>query len=115
MDELLKSLKNVGVHNINNDYEIILEILEDKVNNINEVDTAINELIINLKCNKQKKIMLECPKYLLDNLKITKEKMKIVGERVIFTKEFKEPIKNLIPDYEVWSIDNSNSNLFYQR
>ncbi|WP_280768848.1 GNAT family N-acetyltransferase [Salipaludibacillus daqingensis] len=109
MDEIFKKLKSVGVHNIKNDNEIILEILEDKVTNTNDVDTIIKELITNSNNRKEKKIMFECPKTLLDKLSFTKEKMKIVGERVIFTKEFTKLNTNSVPNYEIWSIYNTYS------
>lgn len=109
MDELLMNLKNAGVHSLRNDDEIILEILADKVDNIVEMDTAINELIFHLSAANQKRIMLQCPKTVLNHLKYTKEKMKIVGERVIFTKDFTESINNMVPDYEVWPVNQTDS------
>lgn len=105
MEEILEKLKILGVHHIQNDCEILLEILEEQLSNTYEVD----ELILHLTNTKQKKIMLECPKTLLGKLKFTKEKMKVVGERVIFTKEFTEPVSSLLPEYEVWSIYNPDS------
>lgn len=109
MDELLKNLKLAGIHHIKNDHEIILEILEDKVTNTSEIDIAMIKLINNLKLSKQKKIIFQCPKTLLTQLTYTKEKMKTVGERVIFTKVFKQPINDSLPNFQIWPLENSDS------
>lgn len=109
MDELLKNLKLAGIHHIINDNEIILEILEEKVNNTSEIDTAINELITHSDSSKQKKIIFQCPKTLLNHLTYTKEKMKMVGERVIFAKVFTQSLNNSLPIFEMWPLENLNS------
>ncbi len=87
-----------------NDFDILLENFNDELNNSSEIDVLINGLISNITRSEHKKILLECPMTLLNNLSNTKEKMKIVGERVIFTKDFSERLAISVPPYEVWSI-----------
>lgn len=69
----------------------------------------INELLAQLKGSKLKKVMFECPKTFLDNLNCTRTKMKIMGERVIYTRSFTTPLDVSIPKYEVWSTSENNS------
>lgn len=109
MDEILEKLKRAGVHNIKNDKEILLEVLEERLNNVVEIDNLIYELLTKIENVNLKKVRLECPKTLLDRLNYTKSNLEVVGERVIFTKSFKEPINNLVPKYEVWSITDPKS------
>ncbi|MBS4192768.1 GNAT family N-acetyltransferase [Bacillus sp. FJAT-49705] len=104
MERLLEQLKKAGVPIMKNDFEILLEIFNDKLSNSSEIDAHINELISNITRSEHKKILFECPMTLLNNLSNMKEKMKIVGERVIFTKEFSDRFNISVPPYEVWSI-----------
>lgn len=109
MDKLLQHLQRVGVHYIKSDSVIILEILENRHDQATEIDLLINELLTQLKSSKLKKVKFECPKIFLDSLNFTRTKMKIVGERVIYTRSFTTPIDDLALDYEVWSIFENNS------
>jgi len=109
LDKLLQQLQRVGVHYIKSGSVIILEILENRHNQATEIDMLINELLTQLKSSKLKKVKFECPKTFLDSLNFTRTKMKIVGERVIYTRSFTTPLDDLAPDYEVWSIFENNS------
>ncbi|UPO90155.1 GNAT family N-acetyltransferase [Niallia sp. Man26] len=109
MDKLLQQLQSVGVHYIKSDRLIILEILENNITQASEIDMLINKFLNQLKSSKLKKVKFECPKTLLDSLNITRTKMKIVGERVIYTRSFTTPLDNLVPKFEVWSITEHNS------
>lgn len=109
MDKLLQQLQSVGVHYIKSDRLIILEILENNITQASKIDMLINKLLNKLKNSKLKKVKFECPKTLLDSLNITKTKMKIVGERAIYTRPFTTPLDNLVPNYEIWSISEHNS------
>ncbi|MGD6896600.1 GNAT family N-acetyltransferase [Bacillus infantis] len=109
MDEVFKSLKKAGIHYIKNDQEFILEMFEDKINNPHEADTAIKKLITNLTAFKERRILFECPRTVLDQLMFTKRKMVMTGERVIYTREFTEPINQPPAGYEVWSIQHEES------
>ncbi|PQD94577.1 N-acetyltransferase [Pradoshia eiseniae] len=109
MDKLLQQLQRVGVHYIKSDSVIILEILENRHNQADEIDMLINKLLAQLESSKLKKVKLECPKTFLDSLNFTRTKMKIVGERVIYTRTLSTPLNVSIPDYEVWSISENKS------
>ncbi|KOS60224.1 GNAT family N-acetyltransferase [Lysinibacillus agricola] len=109
MDQLLQHLQRVGVHNLKNDRVIMLEILENKLHLASEIDVLINELLDKLHSSCLKKIMLECPKMLLDSLNRTRSKMEIIGERVVYKRSLMTSLNVSIPDYEVWSISDNNS------
>lgn len=112
MDEVFKCLKIAGIHYIQNDQEFILEMFEDKINDPHEVDTAIKKLITNLTAFKQRRILFECSGTLRDQLIFTKRKMVMTGERVIYTREFTEPINQPAAGYEVWPIHQEDSIAF---
>ncbi|PLR95507.1 GNAT family N-acetyltransferase [Bacillus sp. T33-2] len=112
MEEIINQLKNVGVHIIKNDWDILLEVHNDKLIQSSKMDVLIMELISKMKNYGIERISLECPKTLLDKLISTKQKMRIVGERVIFIKDFSEQREIFIPSYEVWSITDTKSLLF---
>ena len=109
MDKLLQQLQRVGMHHIESDSVIILEILENKHNQAAEIDMLINELLTQLENSKLKKVNFECPKTFLDSLNFTRTKMNIVGERVVYTRNFSKPLDDSASDYEIWSISENNS------
>lgn len=109
IETLLKQLQSIGVHYIKSDSTVMLEILNDKHNKTTEIDMLIHDLLIQLPNSNFKKIKLECPKYLLNNLNYTKAKMKVIGERVIYTKNLKMQEKFFVPDFEVWSLFKNSS------
>lgn len=106
---VLKQLQTVGVHYITSGNTIMLEILNDKHNKATEIDMLIHKLITQLQNCNFKNIKLECPKHLLNSLNCTKAKMKIIGERVIYTNTLTMPEDFSIPNYEVWSIFENKS------
>lgn len=109
MDNLLQQLQINGVNYIKNDSVIILEILENRPNQAAKIDMLINELLTQLRSSKLKKVKFECPKAFLDSLIYTRNKMKIVGERVIYRSSLTTPLEISALDYEVWSITENNS------
>lgn len=111
MDELLKDLKAAGVHSIKSDSWIILEIFQDELKNPNKVDYLINRLLT-LDKSRIEKVKLECPQGILDELMVTRGKMKVIGERVIFNKQFAECENEKVPPYEVWPLLNKSSIAF---
>lgn len=109
---ILNQLKVIGVHSIISDEQIILEILDDNLKQKEKMDCLINNLLINTRISKLKKVLLECPKIHLEHLNRTMEKMKIKGERVIYIKSLEEPINIGDIDYELWSINDEKSLTF---
>jgi RimJ/RimL family protein N-acetyltransferase len=109
MNGILNKLKEVGVHSIISDGQIMLEMLEDNLIQAEQIDGLINDLLIKTKYSKYKKVLLECPRIHLEQLNGIMEKMKIIGERVIY----KRSLRNLLDieglDYEVWSITEEKS------
>ena len=84
MEIILKELQSKGVHYIKNSDTIMLEILNNARNTLLEIDGLIQELIVCSSLNKIKKIRLECPLNILNQLKETKSKMYITGESTIY-------------------------------
>ncbi|MBX9974722.1 GNAT family N-acetyltransferase [Cytobacillus firmus] len=111
MDELIKDLKASGVHSIKSDSGIILEIFQDELIIPNKVDYLINR-ILTLEESSIEKVKLECPQGILDKLMVTRGKMKVIGERVIFKKQFAECENEKVPPYEVWPLLNKSSIAF---
>ncbi|RBP96716.1 hypothetical protein DFO70_101532 [Cytobacillus firmus] len=111
MDELLKDLKAGGVHSIKSDSVIILEIFQDERISPNKVDYLINRLLT-LDESSIEKVKLECPQGILDKLMVTRGKMKVIGERVIFKKRFAECENEKVPPFEVWPLLNKSSIAF---
>lgn len=111
MDELLKDLKEAGVHSIKGDLEIILEIFQDERISPNKVDYLINKLLT-LDESRIEKVKLECTQGTLNKLMLTRGKMKVIGERVIFKKSFAECKIEKVPPYEVWPLLNKTSVIF---
>lgn len=109
MDELLNQLKKVGVHCIISDGQIILEILEDNLNQANQIDGLIDDLLIKTKYSKFKKVLLECPRIYLEQLNGIMEKMKMIGERVIYKRSLRNSIDIEGLDYVVWSLTEGKS------
>lgn len=112
MEIILKELQSKGVHYIKNSDTIMLEILNNARNNLLEIDGLIQELILCSSLNKIKKIRLECPLNILNQLKETKSKMYITGERVLFTKNLVGDKYLIPPYYEIWpSLDHKSISL----
>ena len=109
MKEILKQLKEVGVHSLIGDEVIMLEILENNLKQADQIDDFINELLIKTKNSHFQKVLLECPKIQLDHLIKTMEKMKFKGERLIYKRTLIEPINIADIDYELWSITDRKS------
>jgi len=111
INELLKQLKEVGVHHLKSDAAVMLEMLHD-TQDAATIDTLINELLSSMTRNKLQAILLECPQTLLHGLPIVKQKMNIVGERAMYTKELREQLGISVPAYEVWSITEPKATAF---
>lgn len=111
MEELLKDLKAAGVHSIKSDSEIIMEIFQDELRSPNKVDYLINRLLT-LDKSRIEKVKIECPQGILDKLVVTRVKMKVIGERLIFKKQFAECENKKVPPYEVWPLLKKSSITF---
>ncbi|WP_370223182.1 GNAT family N-acetyltransferase [Cytobacillus sp.] len=111
MDKLLKDLKAAGVHSIKGDSEIILEIFQDERISPNKADYLINRLLT-MDESRIEKVKLQCPQAILDELMVSRGKMKVIGERVIFKKQFAESKIEQAPPYEVWPLLNNSSIIF---
>jgi len=109
VDKQLQHLQRVGVHYLKSDSVIILEILENKLHLASEIDVLINELLNKLQSSRLKKVRFECPKILLDSLNCIRDKMEVIGERVIYKRSLQTPLNVSTPDYEVWSLSENNS------
>lgn len=114
METLLIQLQGLGVHYIKNNDTIMLEILNVPQHQYQAVaiDQLINELIAH---RTTKKLMLECPNQLFNQLNLTKANMKITSERVVYTRSLILPEPFAVPNYEVWSIDDPNSIAFLSK
>lgn len=86
---------------IENDSTIMLELLACMPSQLNEADYLVREIV---KKRMNKKVLLETPKGILEQLPFTNTTMSKKGERIIFTKDLleKKIISNQV--YEVWSI-----------
>ena len=115
MEEIIMELKKIGVHILKNDSEILLEVHKEQYIPSSKMDIHIIELIDKMNHYGIERISLECPKTLLDKLKNTKHKMRIVGERVIFIKDFSVQKEIFVPSYEVWPITGRESLLFLSK
>lgn len=116
MDELLRQLQMNGVNGLKSDRLILLEVLEDKPDQAEEIDRLLNELFIQLRNGKlgvrdQKleRVNFECPRTLLDRLPCTKSQMKITGERFAYRSFFTSMPKVSSLDYEIWPIAENRS------
>ncbi|MHA6252243.1 GNAT family N-acetyltransferase [Oceanobacillus sp. CAU 1775] len=109
---ILNQLKEVGVHSIISDEQILLEILEDNLNQAEQIDVLLNELLTKMESSNFKKVLLECTRTHLKRFNYTAEKMKIKGERVIYLRSLINPINIGNLDYELWSITEKKSVLF---
>lgn len=112
MDKLLEELQRVGVHYLKSDSVMMLEILENEFHLASEIDELMNELFDKLQSFKLKKVRLECPTRFLESLYGTKNRMEIIGERVVYKRSLLTPLNGSIEDYEVWSYCEKESILF---
>lgn len=106
---ILNQLKEVGVHSIISDEQIFLEILEDNLNQAKQIDGLINDLLTETESSNFKKVLLECLRIHLRRLNCTVDRMKNIGERVIYIRSLRNPINIGILDYELWSITEKRS------
>lgn len=103
INELLEQLKAVGMHHLKSDAVVMLEMLHG-TQDAARIDILINKLLSSMTSNKLQSILLECPHTLLHELPIVKQKMSVIGERAMYTRELREQLGISIPAYEVWSI-----------
>lgn len=111
INEILEQLKAVGVHHLTSDAAVMLEMLHD-TQDAAKIDTLINELLSSMTRNKLQSIWLECPHTLLHELPIVKQKMSVVGERVMYTRELREQLVITVPTYEIWPITEPKATAF---
>ncbi|WP_010304285.1 GNAT family N-acetyltransferase [Kurthia senegalensis] len=109
MEKLLIQLQKLGVHSIKNNKSIMLEVLKYNKSHVMEIDRLLNELINEMQNSTWNKILLECPRQLLNNLRYTKTNMNITGERVVYTMELLDSDDFSVPKFEVWPINQENS------
>lgn len=109
MEKLLQQLNKFGVHYVISDSLIILELLENRDNQADEIDLLMNGLLTQSRNTRLEKVKFECPKSFLDRLIYTRDKMKIVGERMMYRSSFATPLDIAGLDYEVWSVFENNS------
>lgn len=102
MDEILSQLRKAGVHIIKSESAIFLEIKESEIQYPHKIDTLIFKLLMELEELIQQKVVLQCPRNLLEKLGNVRKLMIVQGERVIYTKPFSDTL--IIPPYsfEVW-------------
>lgn len=103
INEILEQLKVVGVHHLKSDAAVMLEMLHD-TQDAATIDTLINELLSSMTRNKLQSIWLECPHTLLHELPVVQQKMSIVGERAMYTRELREQLGISVPAYEIWPV-----------
>lgn len=99
MEKLIQQIQSFGVHVLRNHDDILIEIYQLDCQSYEEIDNSIKNLL----CCTNKRVLLECPKLILIHLPNIQEKMKIVGERVLFSKNLSEESREFCPPYEVWS------------
>lgn len=103
MERVLRQLKAKGVHIIESNYDILIEIFDHQHLSLTEVDLLITQLIREMnKSEFKRRVSFECPKSLILQLPKTVKMMKVRGERIIYKKEFSETQESLFKDYEVW-------------
>ncbi|ASK63946.1 GNAT family N-acetyltransferase [Virgibacillus phasianinus] len=112
MKKIIQQLKKVGVHVIENNFDIGLEFFHNGLDYSNEIDTLIDELITATEENGSKRILVECPATLLHRLSKSKERMRIVGERVIYTRKFSKQLDIKAPSHEIWSPSEPRALIF---
>lgn len=103
INEILEQLKVVGVHHLKADAAVMLEMLHD-TQDAATIDTLINELLSSMTRNKLQSIWLECPHTLLHELPVVQQKMSIVGERAMYTRELIEQLGISVPAYKIWPV-----------
>lgn len=103
INEILEQLKAVGVHHLKSDAAVMLEMLHD-TQDAAKIDTLINELLSSMTSNKLQSIWLECPHTLLHELPVVQQKMSVVGERAMYTRELREQLGISVPAYEIWPV-----------
>ncbi|EZH64826.1 hypothetical protein DH09_20135 [Bacillaceae bacterium JMAK1] len=102
MDCLIQVLREHDIHVLKNDELIMLEIFHDVPKEISKVDHLIIELFSTALAYGYRRVTLECTNQLLNKLVNTREKMSIVGERVMYTYQMTNEITVSKVDYEVW-------------
>lgn len=105
MEKHIQQIQSLGVHVLRNHDDILIEIHRSDCQSYEEIDNSIKRLL----CCTNKRVLLECPKFILIHLPSIQEKMKIVGERVLFLMDLTKKLCTIIPPYEVWSPEHPDS------
>ncbi|MCY9531391.1 N-acetyltransferase [Paenibacillus alvei] len=111
INELLKQLKAVGIHHLKSDAAVVLEILNN-THDAAKIDALISDLLSSMTRNKLQSILLECPHTLFHELPIVKQKMSVVGERAMYTRELREQVGISVPAYEIWPVNEPKAIAF---
>ncbi|MBM6617893.1 GNAT family N-acetyltransferase [Bacillus suaedaesalsae] len=105
MEEIIQQLKKLGVHVLCNHDDILVEIPNHELLKWQEADRCIHELLK----NRDRRVVLECSKTILDQLPTVQEKMTLIGERILFSKTLSQSHEKEVPSYEVWPPFDSKS------
>ncbi|KAA0547030.1 GNAT family N-acetyltransferase [Bacillus sp. BGMRC 2118] len=99
MEEIIRQLKRLGVHILCNHDDILVEIDNYEHVKFYEVDSCLHDLLIK---NKEKRILLQCSKAIHEQLPIIQVKMKLTGERILFSKDLIQTGVERVSSFEVW-------------
>ncbi|MBM7632346.1 GNAT family N-acetyltransferase [Geomicrobium sediminis] len=102
MNSLIQELKEHDIHVLKNDEQIMLEVFHGAPKEISKVDHLIIELFSTAHTYGYKRVTLECTNQLFNQLNKTREKMRIIGERVLYTSQLINEITIDKAHYEVW-------------
>ncbi|QKS72825.1 N-acetyltransferase [Paenalkalicoccus suaedae] len=108
MHQIVENLNKLGVHSIENNLQLLLEIKETDTKQVSQIDEQMSRLF----ARTRKNLSLECPKALLDELPITAGHMQATAERMHYTRsltgsEFMDTF-----DFEVWDSDAESTTMF---
>ncbi|GAK09148.1 hypothetical protein [Geomicrobium sp. JCM 19038] len=102
MNALIQELRDHDIHVLISDEQVMLEAFQDAPKETFKVDYLIIELFSIARIYGYKRVTLECTNQLLNQLNKTREKMSIVGERVMYTYQMSNEMTVSKVDYEVW-------------
>ncbi|GAK00178.1 GNAT family N-acetyltransferase [Geomicrobium sp. JCM 19055] len=102
MNSLVQVLREQDIYVLISDEQIMLEVFRGVPKEISKVDHLIVELLSTAHTYGYKRVTLECTNQLLNQLNKTREKMSIVGERVLYTCQMTNEIAINKAHYEVW-------------
>lgn len=102
MEALLTQLRKKGVHYINSQNDIILELKASEIQCPGEIDRLIYKLLSEVVEPNKKKLTLQCPPQLLDKMDIVRKMMTVEGKRVIYTRSLADITDIPELSFELW-------------